>query len=170
MLSGLFFNGILDGFSASVFISNPVAITVTRICPSMFSLLTVPNIILASSCAVLVIRVAASSTSARVMSPPPVILISICRAPSILASSRSGLEIAFSAASIALFSPAALPLPIIALPILPIIVFTSAKSKLTNPGVTIKSEILPTACCKTSSTIPNALVNEVCLPTKLNSF
>ena len=136
----------------------------------MLSPLTVPKIILASSCAVLVISVAASSTSARVISSPPVILIRICRAPSILVSSRRGLEIAFSAASIALFSPTALPLPIIALPILPIMVFTSAKSKLTNPGMTIKSEMLPTACCKTSSTIPNALVNEVCLPTKLNNF
>ena len=96
---------------------------------------------------------------------PPVILINIPRAPSTVASSSNGLEIAFCAASTALFSPAAVPLPIRALPMLPIMHFTSAKSRLISPGITIKSEILQTACLRISSTIEKASLNDVCCPT-----
>ncbi len=53
---------------------------------------------------------------------------------------------------------------------LPMMVLTSAKSRLIRPGMTIRSEMLHTACLSTSSTSAKAPVNEVCLPTKLRSF
>ena len=92
-------------------------------------------------------------------------LIKIPFAPSTVASSSRGLEIAFCAASMALVSPVAMPLPISALPMLPMMHFTSAKSRLMSPGMTIKSEILQTACLRISSTIENALGKDVCFPT-----
>ena len=49
---------------------------------------------------------------------------------------------AISAALVALPSPSASPVPIIALPIELITVSTSAKSKLINPGLTIRSVML----------------------------
>ena len=55
-----------------------------------------------------------------------------------------------SVAFIALPSPSASPVPIIALPIELITVSTSAKSKFTKPSLTIKSVILCTPCLKTS--------------------
>ena len=75
---------------------------------------------------------------------PPVILIKRPFAPSNEKSSNSGLATAALAHSTALFSPEACPVPIIARPISLIIVFTSAKSKLINPGTTIKSVMLLT--------------------------
>ena len=72
--------------------------------------------------------------------------------------------------SIALLSPDASPVPIIARPILFMIVFTSAKSKLINPGTTIKSVILLTPACKTSSAIENASANVVFSSATLNKF
>ena len=53
-------------------------------------------------------------------------------------------------ALIALPSPSASPVPIIALPIELITVSTSAKSKFTKPSLTIKSVMLCTPCLKTS--------------------
>ena len=61
-------------------------------------------------------------------------------APSIDVS-NNGLSVACFAASSALFSPDALPIPICAIPVFNIIVFTSAKSRFTRPGTAIKSEI-----------------------------
>ena len=82
-------------------------------------------------------------------------------APFIDTSSRSGLEIAASAASTALFAPSASPVPIIALPISPITVRISAKSRLINPGIIIKSVTPRTPECKTSSARRKASANVV---------
>ena len=77
---------------------------------------------------------AASSTSYKVISLPPVILIISPLAPFNETSSIKGLAIAASAAAIALPSPEASPVPIMALPISDMTVFTSEKSKLIRPG------------------------------------
>ena len=53
---------------------------------------------------------------------------------SIVTRSKRGFVIAASAASIALLSPDASPVPNTALPISDIIVLMSAKSRLTRPG------------------------------------
>ncbi len=73
----------------------------------------------------------ASLNSASVRSSPPETLIRIARAPWIDCSSRSGFEIAFWAASTARCSPVAVPVPIRAIPMFSMTVFTSAKSTLT---------------------------------------
>ena len=75
------------------------------------------------------------------MSLPPVMLMMTPRAPSTCAPSSSGLEIAAFAASIVRFSPDMMPVPIIAMPMPDMMVFTSAKSRLMSPGTSIKSEI-----------------------------
>ena len=62
-------------------------------------------------------------------------------APERLTSSNSGLEIAASAASLALPSPDDTPEPIIAIPISDMTVLTSAKSTFIVPGVVINSAI-----------------------------
>ncbi len=72
-------------------------------------------------------------------------LIRMPRAPSMLASSRSGDEIAFCAASMARVGPEAMPVPIRAIPMPLMMVRTSAKSRLISPGMVIKSEIPCTA-------------------------
>ena len=99
-----------------------------------------PNITFASSSISSVITPAASFTSIIVRSDPPLTLNRTPFAPSIDISSK-GLLIARFAASIALLSPEALPIPISEEPLPCIIAFTSAKSTLTIPGVVIKSEI-----------------------------
>ncbi len=91
----------------------------------------------------------ASSTSKRVRSFPPVIFIRRPFAPFNEYSSIKGFFRACSAASDALASPSASPVPIIALPMPLIIVSTSAKSKLINPGLVIKSVTPCTPCFKT---------------------
>ena len=73
---------------------------------------------------------AASFISSNPKSLPPVTFLSTPPAPSREVSSK-GLCIACLAASCALFSPDALPVPICAIPASNIIVFTSAKSRLT---------------------------------------
>ena len=107
--------------------------------PASFSSKVEPKMMLASGSTSSRIRLTASSTSNSVMSAPPVMLIKTPRAPFIDTSSRSGLEIAASAASIARRSPSASPVPIIALPISLITVRMSAKSRLISPGITIRS-------------------------------
>ena len=49
-------------------------------------------------------------------------------------------------------------------------VFTSAKSKLIRPGTTIKSVMLLTPACKTSSANENASANVVFSSATLNKF
>ena len=65
--------------------------------------------------------------------------------------SRSGLDTACFTASKALSSPLALPIPIWAMPLSVITVWTSAKSRLMRPGTLIRSVIPCTACWSTSS-------------------
>ena len=77
---------------------------------------------------------------------------------------------ALCAHSTALFSPEASPVPIIARPILLIIVLTSAKSKFIKPGTTIKSVILLTPAWRTSSAIEKASANVVFSSATLNKF
>ena len=119
--------------------SNPVATTDTLIMPSNLSSNAEPKIIVASSSTSLRMRFAASSTSNSVISIPPVMLINSACAPCIVVSSKSGLLIAASAASIALFSPVPSPVPIMALPISVITERISAKSRLIIPGFIIRS-------------------------------
>ena len=119
--------------------SIPVATTDTRITPSSFSSKAEPKMMVASGSTSLRIRFAASSTSNRVISIPPVILIRTAFAPFIEVSSSNGLLIAASAASMARVSPEASPVPIIALPISDITARISAKSRLIRPGFIIRS-------------------------------
>ena len=105
---------------------------------------------------------AASSASNKVNELPPVILIMASVAPSIVVSSN-GLATACLAASMALFSPTPIPIPIIALPRLAIIALTSAKSKLTRPDTAIKSDIDWTPLLKTLSTSLKASIIGVVL-------
>ena len=72
---------------------------------------------------------------------PPVMFTIADLAPEICAS-NNGDWIAFSAAEIALSSPSAIPIPINARPWFCITLRTSAKSKFTNAGTAIKSEIV----------------------------
>ena len=71
-------------------------------------------------------------------------------APEIVVSSN-GLSTAIFTASLALSSPLPLPIPIWAIPLSFITVWTSAKSRLMIAGTLIRSVIPCTACCKTSS-------------------
>ncbi len=77
-------------------------------------------------------------------------------APLIFKPSRSGLEIAFWAASIARFSPLAIPHPISASPLWLITALTSAKSTLINPSTVIISAIPLVASYRTSFGLSNA--------------
>jgi hypothetical protein len=117
----------------------------------MDSSITAPKMMFASSWDASWISFAASSTSCRVMSGPPVKLISTPRAPSIERSSRSGFEIAARAASTARASPRPRPVPIRAMPISFMIVRTSLKSRLIRPWPVIRSEMPRTAPSSTSS-------------------
>ncbi len=94
---------------------------------------------LASSSTSSRMRVVASSTSNSVRSLPPTTETRRPRAPFMEVSSRSGFEIAASAAASARPSPVASPVPIIALPMLRITERTSAKSRLMRPSFTIRS-------------------------------
>ena len=95
--------------------------------------MTAPKMTFAFWSAAPVTTSAASFTSKRPMSGPPVTLRRMPVAPSIDASS-SGDETAIRAASPARFSPEATPMPISAEPASRMIVRTSAKSRLTRPG------------------------------------
>ena len=75
-------------------VKKPVAMTVILTSSFMFSSITEPKMMLASSCAASWISVSASLTSCSVRSRPPVMLIRMPVAPSIETSSSSGLEIA----------------------------------------------------------------------------
>src|SRR5438876_3436708 len=129
----------------------PVAITVIRTSSPMDSSMTAPKMMLASSSASSWMSEAASFTSWRDRSGPPVMLMSTPRAPEIETSSRSGLEIAFCAASMARFSPCAIAAPVIAMPVSHMMARTSAKSRLMRPWTVIRSEIPRTAWKRTSS-------------------
>jgi hypothetical protein len=95
----------------------PVATTDTRILPSRSLLKALPQMMFASGSTSSLMWLAASSTSIRRMSSPPVIEMITPLAPRIDTPSSSGLAIACSAAAMARLSPSASPVPIIALPI-----------------------------------------------------
>ena len=123
----------------------------------------------ASGSTLLCTNSAAVLTSCNPRFSPPVTLMITPRAPSIVVSSN-GLWIACFAASSALFSPDALPIPICAIPVFNIIVFTSAKSRFTSPGTLIKSDIPCTPCLNTSSAILKASIIVVFLSIICNNL
>src|SRR6266568_4626941 len=150
-------------------LSNPVAITVTRISPCMAGSFTVPKMISASSPAASFTTSEIWVTSPSVRSSPPVMLMSTPVAPVMEMLSSSGDEIACCTASIARFSPRPMPVPMIAAPPFCITVRTSAKSTFTIP-VTVMSEEMPwVACSSTSSAFFRASWNGMPLPTTAKS-
>ncbi len=130
--------------------------------------MTAPKMTFAFWSAALVTTSAASFTSKRPISGPPVMLSRIPVAPSIEVSS-SGEETAARAASAARFSPEAVPMPISAEPASRMIVRTSAKSRLTSPGTVIRSVIPWTPWRRMSSAIRNASTTEVRFSTTWSS-
>mmetsp|Transcript_1984 Transcript_1984/g.4085 ORF Transcript_1984/g.4085 Transcript_1984/m.4085 type:complete len:207 (+) Transcript_1984:1385-2005(+) len=106
-------------------------------------------------------------TSANVRSFPPVMLYTIPVALSIDRSIK-GADVAAMAASSARFFPLETPTPSMAVPELHMMVFTSAKSTLTNPGMVMMSEIPCTPCLKTSSASKKASWRGVDSPTTSN--
>ena len=145
--------------------SNPVAISVTRISPSMLESCTAPKMISASSPASSWIIVEMSVTSSMARSDPPVMLISTPLAPRMDTLSRSGDVTASCAALSARFSPRPMPVPIRAAPQDDMIVRTSAKSTLTSPLTRIRSLMPWVACRSTSSAFLRASWKEVPFPT-----
>ena len=85
-------------------------------------------------------------------------------------SSNKGFSIAACAASNALLSPSASPVPIMALPISIITDLTSAKSKFISPGMTIKSVTPRTPEYKTLSAILKESAKVVCAFAIRNKF
>ena len=120
-----------------------------------------PKIILALSSISCLILSAASVISTKLISGPPETLSNNPLVPSKETLSNNGFEIADSAASTALLSPAASPCPNTALPISDITALTSAKSRFIKPGCIIKSVTDLTPACKTWSHILNASDAEV---------
>ena len=133
----------------------PVAMTVTLSSSPILSSRTAPQMISASSPASAWIRSEACVISVMVSFGPQVMFIRTPRAPVMETSSRSGWETAFSAASNARFSPLAIPVPMMARPAFPMVVLTSAKSRLTSPGIMIRSVIPFTAWRRTWSAFLN---------------
>ena len=99
-----------------------------------------------------------------------VILTSTPRAPLKLTSSNSGLEIACSTATRARSLPLDSPIPIIAMPVMLIMFFTSAKSKLIKPGDVMISEIPATPLRNTLLAARNAARTVTPLPNALSSL
>ena len=148
----------------------PVATIETLILPAKVSSKLEPKMMLASSSTSSLIRLAASSISNKVMSEPPVMLINTPLAPCIEQSSSKGFDKACSAALTARFSPSASPVPIMALPLSSIMLLMSAKSKLINPGINIRSVMERTPAYKTLSAITKASASVVCLSATRKRF
>ena len=134
--------------------------TVTRTSSPIASSMTLPKMMLASGWATPWMISAASLTSNRPRSGPPAMLRRMPLAPSIDASS-SGLVMAARAALTDRPSPVAEPMPMMAVPALLMIIFTSAKSVLIRPGTVIRLVIPCTPCISTSSAILKALTIDV---------
>ncbi|CAM5450823.1 hypothetical protein SALBM217S_02641 [Streptomyces griseoloalbus] len=100
--------------------------------------MTAPKMMFASGWAASLTSWAASLISNRPRSQPPEMESSTPRAPSMDAS-RSGEEIAISAAATARSSPRAEPMPMSAEPASDMTDLTSAKSRLIRPGAAIRS-------------------------------
>ncbi len=123
----------------------------------------------ASSSADCITISAASFTSKMPRSGPPVTFIRTPFAPSMVASKR-GLAMACMAASFALFSPWAIPIPISAEPVSIMTVLTSAKSRFIRPGTHTRSEIPCTPWRRTSSATLNASRIDAVWSTTCNSL
>src|ERR1700691_824037 len=158
------------GAALTTGLPKPVATTVTRIWFAMSGSMTVPTTTVASSDANCLMTLPTSWNSPIDRSIPAVTFTRMPWAPERLMSSSSGLEIAASAASRARSSPAALPDPIIAIPVSDMTVRTSAKSTLIKPGRVISSAIPCTAPCSTVLAALNASSNVVVLPSTVSSF
>ncbi len=129
--------------------------TVTRSSSPMLSSKTAPQIISASSPASAWIRSEASVISVIVKFVPLVRFTNTPRAPLTDTSSKSGWDMALSAASSARLSPLAIPVPMRAMPAFDMVVLTSAKSRFTRPGIMIRSVIPFTECSRISSAFMN---------------
>ena len=105
---------------------------------------------------------AATVTSCRLRSLPPVIFITTPVAPSIEENSNRGEEMAVKAASRARDLPVPVPIPIIAEPASAITDRTSAKSTFTKPGMVIMSVMPCTPWRNTSSASWKASCTGVC--------
>ena len=92
------------------------------------------------------------------------------RAPLRLTSSSKGLEMACSTAIRARSVPLDSPMPIIAMPVILIMFFTSAKSKLIKPGLVIISEMPATPLRSTLFAARNASRTVTPLPNALNNL
>src|SRR5437764_7665637 len=103
-------------------------------------------------------------------SMPALTLTRMPCAPSRLMSSSNGDDTAASAAARARPSPLAAPDPIIAMPVSPITVRTSAKSTLMRPGRVMSSAMPCTAPCNTWFAALKASSSVVCGPNTVNSF
>ncbi len=132
----------------------------TRTSSPISSSITAPKMMLASWWATAWMISAASLTSSKPRSVPPLMLSRIPRAFSIEASSN-GLEMAERAAETARPSPLPCPMPMRALPASVITVRTSAKSVLMRPGVVMRVVIPCTPWRSTSSAILKALSTDV---------
>ncbi len=115
-------------------------------------------IIFAASC---ISSIARSSPPATAKSTPFALCIEI---------SRRGELIAAFAASVALLSPDAVPIPINAEPAFSMTLLMSAKSTFMIPGVVIRSDIPSTAWRNMSSHIENADFTVVALSTMASSL
>ena len=129
--------------------------------PSISGSVTTPKIFSASGSTDLEISSAASFTSLRVRSLPPVMLKRTPVAPSMETSIR-GLLRAERAASVARDSPVPMPMAIRAVPALLIMAFTSAKSRFISPGIVMTSEMAWIPWRSTSSAILKASFTEIC--------
>ena len=139
LMASVFVGMMLGWLLPCVLLLMPVATTETRITPSSLSSNADPKMIVASVSTSFRILLAASSTSKRVISRPPVMFMRTALAPFMVVSSSSGLLIAASAACVARASPDASPVPIMALPISPMTARISAKSRFIWPGLIIRS-------------------------------
>ena len=121
-----------------------------------------PQMMLASGSTSSLMWLAASSTSIRRMSSPPVIEMITPLAPFMLTAVEQRIgDRLLRRLDRAIVARSASPVPIIALPISLITERTSAKSRLIRPGMTIRSVIPRTPCCSTSSAISNASLKVV---------
>mmetsp|Transcript_18986 Transcript_18986/g.44475 ORF Transcript_18986/g.44475 Transcript_18986/m.44475 type:complete len:261 (+) Transcript_18986:451-1233(+) len=128
-----------------------------------------PKMILASSCAFSYMTSDAALISLRPRSDPPTTLNTILFA-SLMGKSRSGLEMAATAASVARVLPAPVPTPMSAVPASFITARTSAKSTLTSPVFMMISDMPTTPWRSMSSATRNASVTGVFSGTILRSL
>ena len=142
--------------------------TVMRTSSSSDSSIPAPKMMFASLSAAWMMSCAASLMSTIDMFTPPVTFMSTARAPSMEVSSM-GLDTAFFAASIMLFSPLPTPMPMWAIPPDSMTVLTSAKSRLISAGTAIRSEMPWMPWRSTSSAILNASIIVVPLVTTCKS-